>query len=335
MPVSPKEKARRLAARARNQRRAPGNNQQQPQQRQRPRVAPGLSLRDIFWNFERIIELLIMSGIYGTFVWGTCYAGSAIFSSFLAQAVGNAVTTAATGYAQMILPAALFPYAGLIVIGLPLAITAYHFITAAATGTLTNGKGDPSSGLQLLAMFAPFASLAIAPFFGYSMATAFICTGVSAGATTLLMSGFFQEVFDFGGRIYQRIAGTPAPQQNPPNPANRRQPGANPDTDHARAPDQTASAKNTRSHGKQNPVPATPAAQTRQKKRHGGSTLQQFGRARRSEQPARNLAADAADARAQRHQQRGLIHTTRRNPVAAPAHEVPAGPRRSERLRNH
>lgn len=368
MPISPQERRRRLQAR--NQRRngqrpVPAGrrpnpnpavqNPQNPQQPQMQRLAH--TNKDIFWNIERLIQLLIMSAVYGAFVCGACFGGSLVFNSFLLQSLGKAIATAATGYAQMILPAVLLPYAGAIIIGIPLAITAYHVVSAALTGTLfAQGKEEQgSSALHLISLAAPFAMFALGPIIGpmlgpLSFATfgTYVATGLTAAIGTLLLSEFPQEAWMLKTRISQRREGTPQPNPNQRN--SRRRPGQNPaptpDADNDDEPEQqpentrrrgrganpparntdTPPAANTRSRTAHQP-PATPARRETPARRYGGGTTTQFQRARGQQ------AADAAQQRATRQNQRGQIHTTtRRNPVAEPVHE---GPRRSERLRNH
>jgi hypothetical protein len=154
--------------------------------------------RQFFELIDQIGRTTGASLLYGALMSVLCFTGYGFFTSKLGGMLGKLFSDIFSGYAKLLLPQMLVPYATWIAIGIPAVIFAYHVTYAALTGTLGLDDLRKTSRLQktlLTAAFVlPFAGFCLGVSFGMSLSTAYWFTGALGTLTGVYLSELGQGI---------------------------------------------------------------------------------------------------------------------------------------------
>lgn len=154
--------------------------------------------RQIFELIDQIGRTIGASALYGALMSVLCFTGYGFFTSKLGGMLGKLFSDIFSGYAKLLLPQMLVPYATWIAIGIPAVIFVYHVTYAALTGTLGLNDLRKASRLQsalLTAAFVlPFAGFCLGVSLGMSMSAAYWFTGALGAFTGVYLSELGQGI---------------------------------------------------------------------------------------------------------------------------------------------
>ncbi|MBI2792609.1 MAG: hypothetical protein HYX61_11680 [Gammaproteobacteria bacterium] len=172
--------------------------------------------RQFFELIDQIGRTAGASALYGALMSVLCFTGYEFFTSKLGGMLGKLFSDIFSGYAKLLLPQMLVPYATWIAIGIPAAIFAYHVTYAALTGTLGLNDLRKTSRLQstliTAAFVLPFAGFCLGVSLGMSVSAAYWLTGALGVFTGVYLSELGQ------GIVQSFFPPEPQPEDQPHSP---------------------------------------------------------------------------------------------------------------------